>query len=36
MALRDIGDITIGDVVAPTRPQTPEAIVPSYDIGAFP
>ncbi|PKH81162.1 hypothetical protein [Psychrobacter sp. 4Bb] len=34
--LSDIGGITIADVEAPVRPQTPEAIVPSYEIGAFP
>ena len=36
MTLRDIGSITIADVVSPTRPPTPVAVVPSYDIGAFP
>ena len=36
VTLRDIGGITIADIPAPNRPPTPEAIVPSYDIGAFP
>ena len=36
VALSDIGDITIADIPAPIRPQVPEAVVPTYDIGAFP
>ena len=36
VALSDIGRITIADVPAPIRPQVPEAVVPTYDIGAFP
>lgn len=36
VALSDIGDITIADIPSPIRPQVPEAVVPTYDIGAFP
>lgn len=36
VALSNISDVTIADVQAPIRPQTPEAVVPTYDIDAFP
>lgn len=35
-ALSDISSITIADIEAPIRPQTPEAVVPNYNIDAFP
>lgn len=36
VTLADIGSIKVSDVPAPIRPQTPIAVVPSYNIGAFP
>jgi len=36
VALSDIGSITVASIPEPIRPITPEAVVPSYDVGAFP